>query len=94
MAKTFRPDIVLLDIGLPDMNGYELCRAMRQEVVLQNAVFIAQTGWGQEQHMQRSKDAGFDFHLTKPISFETLQRQLESIRETANPTQLMEEFLE
>jgi PAS domain S-box-containing protein len=78
-AEIFKPEVILLDIGMPDMNGYELCRKMRQDPLLKNAVFIAQTGWGQEQHLQRSKEAGFDFHLTKPISFDTLQRQLKDI---------------
>jgi PAS domain S-box-containing protein len=79
----FKPNVVLLDIGMPDMNGYELCGEMRRIPELKNATYIAQTGWGQEQHLQRSKDAGFDFHLTKPISFEDLQKQLESIKKAA-----------
>ena len=83
IAHEFKPDIILLDIGMPDMNGYELCQHMRRDPVLKNAVFIAQTGWGQDQHMQRSREAGFDFHLIKPISFEILQSQLKSIRKQA-----------
>lgn len=83
MAHWFKPDIILLDIGMPDINGYELCRRMRQDDALNKSVFVAQTGWGQDQHLQRAKEAGFDFHLTKPISFDALQRQLESIRENA-----------
>ncbi len=73
MAKSFCPEVVLLDIGLPDMNGYEICQAMRRESVLQYTVFIAQTGWGQKEHRERSKEAGFDYHLVKPIDMEALK---------------------
>lgn len=76
--------VILLDIGMPQMNGYELCREMRKIPSLKNSFFIAQTGWGQEQHLQRSKEAGFDLHLTKPISFEVLQKQLEKIKHPAD----------
>ncbi|MDE3059879.1 MAG: response regulator, partial [Pseudomonadota bacterium] len=78
-AHVYRPDIVLLDIGLPDMNGYEVCAAMRSDPALEHTAFIAQTGWGQEQHLQRSKEAGFDYHLIKPISIKALQEQIEKI---------------
>jgi len=73
LAKDYRPDIILLDIGLPGMNGYEVCRALRSDPDLKNTVIIAQTGWGQKEHLERSKEAGFDHHLVKPIKFETLE---------------------
>ncbi|MDB5490781.1 MAG: sensor signal transduction histidine kinase [Micavibrio sp.] len=73
LARDFVPQIVLLDIGMPGMNGYELCAAMKQIPGLEQAVFIAQTGWGQEKHRQLSKDAGFDHHLVKPIDNSSLQ---------------------
>jgi len=76
LAKSFQPDIVLLDIGLPGMNGYEICQAMRKEPVLQNTIFIAQTGWGQKEHRERSKEAGFDYHLVKPIDIKALKNIL------------------
>ena len=73
IAKTFQPEVVLLDIGLPVMNGYEICQAMRNIPALQHTVFIAQTGWGDKEHQERSKKAGFNYHLVKPISIETLK---------------------
>lgn len=76
LAIYFRPDIVLLDIGLPGMNGYEICRAMRKEPVLQKTIFMAQTGWGQKEHRERSKEAGFDYHLVKPVNIEALKNIL------------------
>ncbi len=76
LAKSFHPDVVFLDIGIPLMNGYEICEAMRLEPTLQNTVFIAQTGWGQKEHRERSKEAGFDHHLVKPLNIEVLQNIL------------------
>lgn len=68
MARQISPEVVLLDIGLPDMNGYEVCRIMQEQLNLTEAVFIAQTGWGQEEHRRRSKEAGFHHHLVKPVA--------------------------
>jgi len=76
MAKAYLPDVILLDIGLPGMNGYEVCRALRQEPMLKDAVIIAQTGWGQKEHRQLSQEAGFNHHLVKPISMGILQEIL------------------
>lgn len=64
---------MLLDIGLPKMDGYEVARKLRQQPSLKNLVLIALTGYGQESDRDRSKEAGFDHHLTKPADFETLQ---------------------
>ena len=66
-AHTFRPDVVLLDVGLPLRNGYEAARLIRGETWGHSMVLIALTGWGQEQDRKRSRDAGFDHHLVKPI---------------------------
>jgi len=76
LAIYFRPDAVLLDIGLPEMNGYEICKAMRNEPVLRNTLFVAQTGWGQKEHRERSREAGFDHHLVKPVDVEVLKNIL------------------
>ncbi len=76
LAKSFCPDVVLCDIGMPEMNGYEICQAMRKEPVLQNTIFAALTGWGQKEHQEHSKAAGFDYHLVKPVSIEALKNFL------------------
>ena len=78
-AKIFKPDVVLLDIGLPDMNGYEICQAMRREPALCNTIFIAQTGWAQKEHRIRSKEAGFDHHLVKPVDITALKNILSEL---------------
>jgi PAS domain S-box-containing protein len=66
-AGEFRPQVVLLDIGLPKLNGYEACRRIRQQPWGQSMVLIAVTGWGQEDDKRKAKEAGFDQHLVKPV---------------------------
>ncbi len=81
IAKSLSPDMVLLDIGLPGMNGYKICRALRQEPVLKNTKIIALTGWGQKEHRLRSKKAGFDYHIVKPLTPDMLQELLNSLEQ-------------
>ena len=66
-AERFQPDVILLDIGMPGMNGYEVARRLRQMPAGQRALLVALTGWGQEDDKRRAVAAGFDHHLTKPV---------------------------
>jgi signal transduction histidine kinase len=66
-ADACRPDVVLLDIGLPKLNGYEVCRRLRAQPWGRGIVIIAMTGWGQEEDRVRSKEAGFNIHMVKPV---------------------------
>jgi CheY-like chemotaxis protein len=75
-AATFRPDVVLLDIGLPKLNGYEACRRIREQPCGKGVVLIALTGWGQEEERRKAKEAGFDGHLVKPLDLAALQAML------------------
>jgi PAS domain S-box-containing protein len=75
-AREFLPDLVLLDIGLPGMSGYEVARAIRRTPALRQVVLIALTGWGAQSDQQQSHEAGFDQHLTKPVSLEALEQAL------------------
>ena len=75
-ADEYLPNVVLLDIGLPEMDGYEVARRLRQHPILRNAWLIAITGYGQESDRQRSKEAGFDYHLIKPVAPEKLEELL------------------
>jgi signal transduction histidine kinase len=73
-ARHYHPDVILLDIGLPGMNGYEVCKAIRGEAEFQDTPIIAQTGWGQDRDKELATEAGFNFHLTKPVPLEQLQK--------------------
>jgi CheY-like chemotaxis protein len=72
LAQAFRPDLVILDIGMPDLTGYELAAALRRECWGKQIMLVALTGWGQERDRERSAVAGFDEHLTKPIDADRL----------------------
>ena len=76
LAGVFRPDVVLLDIGLPKLNGYEVCRQIRQQSWGKNIVLIAVTGWGQNEDRLRSQEVGFDHHLVKPVDPQNLMKML------------------
>lgn len=73
LADDIKPDIILLDIGLPDMSGYDVCQALRQNPLHQHALIIAQTGWGQEKDRKAAFQAGFDHHMVKPIGMKDFQ---------------------
>jgi two-component system, sensor histidine kinase len=76
IGRNFHPQIVLCDIGLPDMDGYAVARAMRADTALHGAFLVALTGYGHADDRRRALQAGFDRHLTKPISYEQLQELL------------------
>jgi two-component system CheB/CheR fusion protein len=76
VARRFRPDVVLLDIGLPGMSGYEVAERLRSGPETGGALLIALTGWGQEEDRRRSKEAGIDFHLVKPVDLDAVQNLL------------------
>ena len=67
LAGAFRPDLVLLDIGMPGMDGLEVCRRIRAHDWGGSTAIVAVTGWGQEDDRRRSHAAGFDMHLVKPL---------------------------
>ncbi len=78
-AGDFRPDVVLLDIGLPKLDGYEACRRIRQQPGGADMVVVAVTGWDQDEDRARSSEAGFDHHLVKPVDQATLAEILASV---------------
>ncbi len=71
-VDSFAPDVILLDVGMPKLNGYEAARELRARQAGQAVVLIAITGWGQPEDRQRAKEAGFDHHLTKPVDLDAL----------------------
>jgi PAS domain S-box-containing protein len=78
VAAQFEPEIVLLDLGLPGMDGFQLAREMRKQATTANALLVAVTGYGQAADRLRSQEAGFDHHLVKPVSADEIQRVITS----------------
>jgi two-component system CheB/CheR fusion protein len=78
-AAAFRPDLALVDIGLPGMNGYDVARRIREQSGLEEVVLVAQTGWGQEEDRNRSLEAGFNHHLVKPVEIGSVQELLAAL---------------
>ena len=76
LAQRERPDALVLDIGMPEMTGYELARHIRREAWGKHALLLAVTGWGQRDDKERAAAAGFDHHLTKPVATEVLEQLL------------------
>lgn len=73
VAESFRPELVLLDIGLPKLNGYDVARRIRQQPWGRDVVLVALTGWGQDEDRRRSQEAGFNFHIVKPVELAALE---------------------
>jgi CheY-like chemotaxis protein len=80
-AQKFRPDVALLDMGMPKLNGYEVCRRLRATDWGRRIVLIAQTGWGQDEDKRRTREAGFDAHLVKPTDPVTVMKMVEARNE-------------
>jgi len=84
-APEFKPEVVLLDIGLPGIDGYQVARGLRAEPVTAGALLIALTGYGQDSDRQRTRDAGFDHHLVKPASLDDIERVIAADGEGGGP---------
>jgi CheY-like chemotaxis protein len=84
-AERFRPDLILLDIGMPRLDGHAACREIRRRPWGREATLVALTGWGQEEDRRRSREAGFDGHLVKPVEPAALLRLLADPRSIADP---------
>jgi PAS domain S-box-containing protein len=83
LAESFRPHAVLLDIGLPDLNGYAVAKRIREARWGRRTLLVAVTGWGQSQDKRRAEEAGFDHHLAKPVAAEAIESALQMVREIA-----------
>ena len=81
-AEAFRPEVILLDIGLPGMDGNEVARRLRGRPEFAEALLVALTGWGQEADVERSRSAGFDHHLVKPANPEAIVELLSHVETT------------
>jgi two-component system CheB/CheR fusion protein len=81
-ANHYRPDCIFLDIGMPEMNGYEVARRLRGAPKLNGTYLVALTGYGREYDRQQAEAAGFDQYLIKPVDYEKLQQLLETFATT------------
>jgi CheY-like chemotaxis protein len=79
-AADFRPDLILLDLGMPRLDGLETCRRIRSQPSNSNVVVVALTGWTQSEIRRQSKEAGFDFYLVKPLDSEALEHLIRQVR--------------
>jgi CheY-like chemotaxis protein len=77
-ADSFDPELVLLDIGMPGLNGYDTCRRIRAQAAGAGRTVVAVTGWGQPHDVQSAHEAGFDRHLVKPVDMDTLMELISS----------------
>jgi CheY-like chemotaxis protein len=84
-AERLKPDAILLDIGLPRLNGYEACRQIRHQPWGARVVLVALTGWGMEEDRDKSRDAGFDHHLVKPVDTAVLLKLLGTLTRAEAP---------
>jgi len=82
-AETLHPDVILLDVGLPKINGIEACRRIRSHAWAKGVVIVALTGWGQENDRRSTRDAGFDAHLVKPVDYAELLQLLAALLPTS-----------
>jgi PAS domain S-box-containing protein len=80
VAEDFRPRVILLDIGMPKLNGYDTARRLRQETWGKHIVLVALTGWGQDDDKRRSHEAGFNYHLVKPVDIGALEKLLADVQ--------------
>ena len=90
IAAEWRPDVVLCDLGLPDLDGYSVCERIRSQAGAAGVHLVAVTGWGQDEYRQRSAEAGFDRHLVKPVDPQVLERTLANFRSRHDPGRLAE----
>lgn len=79
IARQYRPDVMLLDIQMPGMDGYQVARNLRSDASLRRMVLVALTGYGQEEDRRKTREAGFDYHFTKPVDLEGLHRLLDRV---------------
>ncbi len=95
MAKTYHPDIVLLDIGLPGMSGYQVAKQLRRQPEFAKTVLVAVTGYGQEEDRRRSREAGFNHHLVKPVAPDCALRSADPAQRGVNcsPTTIREKLM-
>jgi len=87
MVRQNEPDVVLCDIGLPGMDGLEVCRQIRELPTKTRPIMVAVTGWGQDADRRKTREAGFDHHLVKPVGIGSLNQLLQNVTPPAGESQ-------
>ncbi len=90
VAAEFRPEIAFLDLGLPSVNGFELARRLRGQPGMNGMVLVAVTGWGKDEDRQRSRDAGFDLHMVKPVEPDQILDEVRKVPRGARHAALLQ----
>ena len=90
-AAAVRPDVALLDIAMPHLDGYEVCRCIRAQTWGRKMFIVAQTAWGREMDLDRARSAGFDMHMQKPVNTEALLKHLDQFRRSESGNKSGEE---
>jgi CheY-like chemotaxis protein len=85
-AESFRPEVVLMDVGMPRLNGYEATRRIREQPWGRSMTIVALTGWGQDSDKAQSREAGCDGHLVKPVELSTLEALLAALEAGGSST--------
>jgi CheY-like chemotaxis protein len=85
LAERFRPRLAVIDLGMPHLNGFDCARELRSRPWCDDVLLVALTGWGQEQDRRRSREAGFDHHLVKPVEPDVISQLLHRKRGAARP---------
>lgn len=86
LAERFRPKLAVIDLGMPHLNGFDCARELRRRAWCDDVLLVALTGWGQDQDRMRSREAGFDHHLVKPVEPDVISQLLEWRRGTPRPS--------
>lgn len=79
-AQSLRPDLMLLDIGMPGMDGYEVARRMREQEATRDATIVALTGWGKDEDRRNSREAGYEHHLVKPPDLAEVEQLIKRLQ--------------
>ncbi|HEY9844840.1 MAG TPA: response regulator, partial [Candidatus Caenarcaniphilales bacterium] len=85
-TEVFRPHVLILDIGMPNLSGYDTARRILEQPWSKDITLVALTGWGQDEDKRRSQEAGFDHHLVKPVNLTALERLLVTVGNSAQKT--------
>ncbi len=92
IAENFQPDVILMDLGMPVLNGFDACQRIRASAWGQNVVIIAQSGHAHDEDKRRAVESGFNFHVTKPVDLAQLNKILRTIKTNQSTRNTIESY--